>query len=167
MTRNHARRVLLALLAIGALALGAAAYASASGTNVDAGRHGSDRTIRLVETSAVPPLKVIDLDKPGLSAGDHVVVKDGVAREAGGPAAGVLRQECTLIEVGAGLATSTFECSGSIALSAGTLIIQGPFVPAAPEQSQAVTGGTGAFRAARGDAIVRAEDDQIDVRLVR
>jgi hypothetical protein len=167
MTRNNARRVLPALLAIGVLALGAAAYASASETSVRADRHGGARTIRLVETSAVPQLTFVDLDKPGLSAGDHVVLKDGVAREAGGPGAGVLRQECTLIEVGSGLATSTFECSGSIALSEGTLIIQGPFVPGAPEQSQAVTGGTGAFRAARGDAIVRAEDDQIDVRLVR
>jgi hypothetical protein len=39
-------------------------------------------------------------------------------------------------------------------------------VPAASEQTQAVTGGTAAFRAAQGEAIVRAEDDQITIKLV-
>src|SRR5262249_50803251 len=108
----------------------------------------------------------IDLDKPGLSRGDHVVLRDGVTRPDGG-APGDLRQDCTLIDVGANLFTSTFECMGSIALPEGTLIIQGPFVPSSPEQAQAVTGGTGQYRAAQGDAIIRAEDDQITVRLVR
>lgn len=166
MTRITLRRVLLSLLAIGALAVTGVAYASDSATNAEAHRHGADRIIQLVETSDVPQLTFVDLDKPGPSAGDHVVVRDGVARKGGGPS-GALRQECTLVDVGSSLATSTFECSGSIALPEGTLIIQGPFVPAAPEQAQAVTGGTGAFRAARGDAIVRAADDQITVRLVR
>jgi hypothetical protein len=167
MTRKHPRRVLLSLLAMGALALAGAAYASEPGTNANADRHGDDHVIRLVETSATPPLTFIDLDKPGLSPGDHVVLKDGVAPQGGGGQIGVLRQDCTLIEVGANLPTSTFQCTGSIALPEGTLIIDGPFVPGTPEQAQAVTGGTGAFRAARGDAIVRAEDDQITVRLVR
>jgi hypothetical protein len=154
------------LLAIGALAFAGAASASDSGTSAKAERHDGDRTIRLVETGAVPQLTFVDLDKPGLSAGDHVVIRDGVRREAGGPT-GALRQDCTLIDVGTSLPTSTFECSGSIALPEGTLILQGSFVPAAPEQAQAVTGGTGEFRATQGDAAVRAEDDRITVRLVR
>jgi hypothetical protein len=34
-------------------------------------------------------------------------------------------------------------------------------VPAKAEQAAAVTGGTGAYRAARGEAIIRAEADEI------
>jgi hypothetical protein len=94
-----------------------------------------------------------------------MVVRDGVARTDGG-ASGDLRQDCTVIDVGPNLFASTFECMGSIALPEGTLIIQGPFVPTSAEQAQAVTGGTGQFRGAQGDAIVRAEADQITVRLV-
>jgi hypothetical protein len=166
MTRHTTRRVLSSLLAIGALGFAGSAYASGSDGPGPVDKHGHDRTIRLVETSATPQMTVIDLDKPGLSRGDHVVVRDGVARPDGG-APGDLRQDCTVIDVGANLPTSTFECMGSIALPEGTLIIQGPFVPAAPEQAQAVTGGTGQFRAAQGDALVRAEADEITVRLAR
>ena len=166
MTRHTTRRVLSSLLAIGALGLAGSAYASGSDAPNSVDQHGHDRTIRLVEASATPQLTVIDLDKPGLSRGDHVVLRDGVTRPDGG-APGDLRQDCTVIDVGANIPTSTFECTGSIALPEGTLIIQGPFVPSSPEQAQAVTGGTGQYRAAQGDAIVRAEDDQITVRLGR
>ena len=166
MTRHTTRRVLSSLLAVGALGLAGSAYASGSDAPAGVDKRGHDRTIRLVETSPTPQLTVIDLDKPGLSRGDHIVVRDGVVRPDGG-APGDLRQDCTLIDVGANIPTSTFECMGSIALPEGTLVIQGPLVPGSSEQAQAVTGGTGQFRAAQGDAIVRAEDDQITVRLVR
>jgi hypothetical protein len=165
MTRHTTRRVLSSLLAIGALGLAGSAYASGSDGPAGADRYGHDKVIHLVETNATPQLTYIDLDKPGLSAGDHVVVRDGVARPDGGT--GPLRQECTLVDVGAGIPNSTFECWGSITLPEGTLMIQGPFVPSSPEQAQAISGGTGQFRGAQGDAIVRAEDDQITVRLVR
>jgi hypothetical protein len=44
---------------------------------------------------------------------------------------------------------------------------EGPFVPAAPEQAAAITGGTGEYRTARGEIVVRAEADQIIVKLAR
>jgi hypothetical protein len=62
---------------------------------------------------------------------------------------------------------STFECSGSITLADGTISLSGPFVASAPQQSVAVTGGTGEFKTARGEVSIRAEQDQITVRLVR
>ena len=43
----------------------------------------------------------------------------------------------------------------------------GPFVPAAPEQSAAITGGTGAYTTARGEIVVRAIDDSLVVKLER
>ena len=43
----------------------------------------------------------------------------------------------------------------------------GPFVPARAENVAAITGGTGAYRGARGDITVRAETDEIVVKLAR
>jgi hypothetical protein len=128
--------------------------------------HGHGATIRLTEASAHPDPTVVDTGKPGLTVGDQVVLRDGVNRADGGPA-GTLTQVCTLVAVGGDLFTSTFECTGSIALDEGTLVIDGPFLPTAPEQAQAVSGGTGAFRAAAGQADIRAEADQIVVHLAR
>ena len=79
----------------------------------------------------------------------------------------MLRQVCTLVDPGTSPLTSTFECSASFALTEGTIIAEGPFVPSAPQQPAAVTGGTGAFSTAQGEASIRAEDDQITIRLVR
>jgi hypothetical protein len=162
MSRRIPRRVLASLLTAAGLAGAAFAVAPA----VEANGHGHGPTIRLTETSAVPELAFVDANKPGPSAGDQVVLRDGVDRADGGPS-GVLRQACTLVEPGSNPFTSTYECMGSIALDEGTLIMQGPFVPAAAEQSQAITGGTGAFRAAAGEAQIRAEADEIVVRLAR
>lgn len=148
-------RSLAALIAVAGLGFAGAASAS-----------DHARVLHLVETHATPQLKVVDANEPGPSAGDHVAVRDDV-RLASGGLGGPLREECTLIDPAPKLLASTFECSGSIALPGGTLLFGGPFVPMAPEQTQAVTGGTGVFRAAAGEAVVRAEDDEIVVRLVR
>jgi hypothetical protein len=167
MRLTNALRVLGSLLAIAALALAGSAYASGSdSTTSSSAWHGHDRTIKLVEASEAVQPAFVDLDEPGPSAGDLVVVSDGLLRPDGSKA-GVLRQECTLVEPGTTPLTSTYECSSSFALTEGTIVAEGPFVPVAPEQAAAVTGGTGAFVTAQGEAIIRAEDDQITIRLVR
>jgi len=167
MRLTNARRVLGSLLAIAALALAGTAYAAGPDSNgKSSDRHGHDRTIKLVEASEAVQPAFVDLGKPGPTAGDLVVVTDGLLRQDGSKA-GVLRQVCTLVEPGTSPLTSTFECSASFALTEGTITAQGPFVPSAPEQTAAVTGGTGAFSTAQGEAIIRTEDDQITIRLVR
>jgi hypothetical protein len=166
MTRKP-KRLLWSLLAIAALALAGTAYAATPDSNAKSGDwHGRDRTIRLVEATAVPQPTFVDVGKPGPSAGDIVVITDGLKRQDG-TKAGVMRQSCTLVEVGTNPLTSTYECASSFALDEGTIIAQGPFVPAVPEQTQAVTGGTGAFKTAQGEVSIRAEDDQITIALVR
>jgi hypothetical protein len=164
MQSSHHRRAFVSVLAVGAIALAGTAYAATPDNSMHSGGHV--RTIQLVETSEVPKLTFIDLDKPGLSPGDSVVTTDQVAYANGAPA-GTMSQECTLTEPGTSPLTSTYECSGSITLADGTITNSGPFVPSAPEQSAAVTGGTGEFATARGVVSIRAEQDQITVRLVR
>ena len=65
--------------------------------------------------------------------------------------------------------TSEYECNSarSRCLRTARSTMQGPFVPAKAEQTAAITGGTGAYRTARGEVVVRSEADEITIRLVR
>ena len=159
MTLSKRTRALVALLAIAVPA--GTAYAATPDSHAG---HVHGRTIHLREATEVPKPAYLDLDKPGPTVGDVVVVTDRLLDDDGRDA-GSLRQVCTLTEPGSSPFTSGFECSGSVALHDGTIAVEGPFVPTTPEQAQAVTGGMGAFATARGDATIRAEADDITVRL--
>ena len=150
------KRSLAAVLAVAALALAGTASA-------DSGHHG--RTIRLTEAHPGAQPTFVDTGKPGPTVGDVAVFRDDVLR-ADGSTAGTFREVCTLVDLAAP-ATSTFECTGSLALTGGTITVEGPFVPAAPEQAAAITGGTGAYGTARGEVAVRALDDTLVVQLAR
>jgi hypothetical protein len=86
MKRNPVRRVLVSALPIAALVLGGAAYAAQPESQANAPGHGHERTIHLVEASKVPRLTYVDLGTAGLSAGDQVVLTDGLNHEDGSPA---------------------------------------------------------------------------------
>jgi hypothetical protein len=154
------RSILGAALAVVALALAATAFADS------AKPHGAGKTIRLVQADKTLQPTFVDTGKPGPSAGDLAVIHDDVVREDGAPA-GSYNQVCTLAALGSSPFTSEFECIGSITLKDGTITMAGPFVPARPEQSAAITGGTGQYRTAHGEVVVRAEADQFVVRLER
>jgi hypothetical protein len=156
------RRALGAILSVVAVATAGVSYASAD----SAAPHGHVREIHLAESSATPALTFVDTGKPGLTPGDLVVTSDDLTRD-GRPGAGVLQQSCTIVRPASSPFTSSSECSGSLALEEGTITLEGPFVAALPAQKAAITGGTGAFAAARGEVVVRAEDDAITVRLIR
>ena len=151
-----------AALAVAALAL--AGTASADTADKSQGSH--ERTIRLVEANKELQPTFIDTGKPGPSVGDLVVARDDVLRANGDPA-GAFRQTCTLVDLASSPFTSTFECAGSITLDDGTITMEGPFNPSQAESTAAITGGTGAYRTARGEIVVRAEADQILVKLAR
>ena len=157
-TRKTPWLVLAAVVALAAVAAYCAPGASGSGAN-------GSRTIKLREASEHPPLSFVDVGAPGPSIGDHVVTTDGVVRP-GGAAAGTMTQVCTLVKLGSNPLTSTYDCTGSFDLDGGSITVSGPFVPAAAESAFAVTGGTGDFRAARGDGVIRTEDDEITIKLL-
>ena len=150
------KRTLAATLAVAALAFAGTASA----------HDGPGKSIKLVEAHKDLQPTFVDTGEPGPTVGDLVIARDGVLRENGAPA-GTFTQVCTLVELGSNPFTSTYECSGSIALKDGTITMQGPFVPAQPDGTAAVTGGTGQYRAAHGEIVVRAEADQIVVKLAR
>jgi hypothetical protein len=146
--RHTHRRAAGALLAAATLALAGGAAAQA--------KHG---TIHLTEATTNPKPVVVDTGQPGTSVGDVVVVRDQLLPD------GTFNQVCTLVNVKGGPFTSDYECTGSIALPGGTITMQGPFTPTTPVQSAAITGGTGAYAKARGEIVVNAEADEIEVRL--
>jgi hypothetical protein len=150
------RRAAGAVLAVAALAFAGSAQAGSNGH--------PHKTIHLTEASAQLKPTFVDVGDPGPSVGDTVVARDGMLA-ADGSKAGTFTQVCTLVQVVGGPFTSTYECSGSIELADGTITMQGPFVPTKAEQSAAITGGTGAYRKARGQVVIRAEDDQLVVQL--
>jgi hypothetical protein len=147
--------------AAGALALAVAA----SGT---AFAHGDDygATIRLAEAHPDAQPIFVDTGKPGPTVGDIAVFNDGLNRPDGTPA-GEFHQVCTLVTLADSPITSAFECSGTIALKGGTITVQGSFTPAKPVQLDAISGGTGAFRTARGEVETQALADSLVIRLVR
>jgi hypothetical protein len=158
MSRTH----IGAALAVAALALAGTASADTAERS-----HGShDRTIRLVEAHSDLQPTLVDTGEPGPSVGDVAVARDEVLREDG-TQAGTFRQVCTLTDLAGSPFTSTFECTGSITLKDGTIAMEGPFTPSQPGSVAAITGGTGRYRTAQGDIVVRAEADQIVVRLAR
>src|SRR5262245_45583765 len=161
MNLNIRRRTLwLVLAAVAAIAAGSA-YA-APGSNGSVGN--ANRTINLHEASETPALSFVDIGAPGPSVGDHVVTTDGVVRP-NGTAAGTMVQVCTIVKAGPSVFASTYDCSGSFDLEGGSITVAGPFVPTAAENPFAVTGGTGEFKGARGDGVIRAEDDEIMIKL--
>ena len=157
MTRMH----LGAALAVAALALAG----TASAVTVEKS-HGHDRVIRLVEAHKDLQPTFVDTGKPGPTVGDVAIARDEVLGEDGAPA-GTFRQVCTLVDLAGNPFASTFECSGSLALDDGTISMEGPFVPTRSEQAAAITGGTGEYRTARGEVVVRSEADEILVKLAR
>ena len=155
----------LFLAAAGALVLALTAVGTAAHAN---GGYDPGRTIRLVEahTTAQPKFVDVDGDK-ATSLGDVAIVKDGLNREDGTPA-GDFTQVCALVTLGTTQPlplTSTYECSGTIHLANGTITQQGSFTPLQPDQLDAISGGTGAYQAARGEIETQAEADRITIRL--
>jgi hypothetical protein len=146
--------------------LAAAAALLVVGLAGTASAHDNARTIKLTEAGATAKPAIVDLGDKGPSAGDLVVVKDGLNFENGSHA-GDFTQTCTLVTPGPNPFASAYECTGSAALATGTITFAGPFDPSKAEQLAAVTGGTGVYRAARGDVDVQAEADRITVHLTR
>jgi hypothetical protein len=157
MTKQSLRRA----AAGGALALALAATGTAFA-------HGDDygATIRLVEADPHAQPVFIDAGDPGPSLGDVAIFTDGLNRPDGSPA-GDFRETCTLVTFAGNRFTSGYECTGTIALKGGTITVQGSFSPVKPDQLNAISGGTGAFRTARGEVETQAVADNIVVKLAR
>jgi hypothetical protein len=123
--------------------------------------NGERRTIRLLDKFADDEQNVtpIDVGEAGDSVGDYFVFDDVVFNLAGTQRRGTDTGNC--LTVGEGV----LECEVTFHLSGGDIRIEGTFVEAEAEGVAAVTGGTGAYKTAHGEAHAAVTDVGIEFRI--
>jgi hypothetical protein len=137
------------------IAFGAAALASGDSAGKPSKHRSSAKVITVLGT--VAQISVLDLGETGFSLGDQVVFSDDLQR--GGADAGTDGGACTVVRVADAVAQSgTLQCLVTFSLERGQITTQaldtltnGQF---AGTQVAAITGGTGRFRDATGEAAV-------------
>lgn len=102
------------------------------------------RVTRLTVIEHATTDTVVDLTTNGDSTGDLLTFHNDVYDEANASVVGSDQGDCVRIEVGV-----SWECRWVTTLATGSITVEGPFLDAGPSVL-AVTGGTGAYREARG-----------------
>jgi allene oxide cyclase len=137
-------RVFAAAVTVSALALVVSMVSvSAAGPNVT----------RLVVVERATTDTVVDLTTNGDSTGDLLTFHNELFDESNDDLVGTDQGECVRIEVGV-----SWECRWINVLEDGSITVEGPFFDAGPS-ALAITGGTGAYRGARGSMRLVARND--------
>jgi hypothetical protein len=136
----------LAIVALGVLV---------SGTGV-ANAHGDGKkSLKLVATEL--QFEFIDVGAPGPSLGDQIVFSESLAKR--GRDVGMSGVVCTVTHTVPPYDVVTFHCVATLNLSRGQITLQGLIEVQGEDDpgpfTVAITGGTGAFRGAGGEAVVR------------
>jgi hypothetical protein len=119
-----------------------------------ASAHDTGGTFKLTGKALAPPTQ-IDLGAPGLSAGDQQIITMDVF--AGSKRVGESHVVCTMVRVDPTTKASITQCDNVTSLPGGQIVAAGIVTSAQEEQSpftQAITGGTGAYRNAHGQLTV-------------
>ena len=95
---------------------------------------------------------VVDLTTNGDSTGDLLTFHNELFDDANEIVVGTDQGECVRIEVGV-----SWECRWINFLEGGSITVEGPFFDEGPS-AMAITGGTGAYRGARGSMRLVARD---------
>ena len=95
---------------------------------------------------------VVDLTTNGDSTGDLLTFHNELFDDANEIVVGTDQGECVRIEVGV-----SWECRWINFLEGGSITVEGPFFDDGPS-AMAITGGTGAYRGARGSMRLVARD---------
>lgn len=145
------------LTAIVALAL------MAFGTTVAAAHGKGSKTLRLVGTQNQSDF--LDLGAPGPSLGDELVFSETLSRN--GRDVGTSGVVCTTTAVEPPYEVTTYHCVGTLSLRNGQITLQG-LVEVQGENDPgpftvAITGGTGDYRGASGQAVVRDVSDTLSI----
>jgi hypothetical protein len=87
----------------------------------------------------------VDVPPKGFDVGDYLVARDVVYNHANTERRGFTHGDCLVIQE-----NETYECDITFHLNGGTLTAEGSFFPRDVNE-WAVTGGTGAYKTARGE----------------
>jgi hypothetical protein len=135
---------LLPLIALPILALAGTAHAD---------KHGNGGDFKL--TGKVLAVEQVDVGTPGQSPGDQQVITMDVF--AGAKRLGESHVVCTMVRVDPATHAFTAQCENVTHLPAGDIAATGLVTSAQEEQApftQAITGGTGAYKQAHGQLTV-------------
>jgi hypothetical protein len=152
-------KVYSAVLAIGVL-LFATGVADAHG--------GGKKTLKLVATELQSDY--LDLGAPGPSLGDELVFSESLRQD--GRDVGTSGVVCTVTHVVPPYdGVQTFHCVGTLSLRRGQITLQGLIEVQGEDDpgpfTVAITGGTGAYRGAGGEAVVRERPSGTSVYKLR
>ncbi len=137
--------------ALAALALlGVAAVSSAIATPSQRTHHGL--TIHLVEHATSDTL--VDNAPAKDSVGDTLAFGNAIYDASNTTVVGSDGGQCVRTVVGV-----SWECMWTVSLANGQITVEGPFLDAG-DSTLAITGGTGAYRTARGTMDLHARDAQ-------
>lgn len=150
------RAAVAAIVTLGMLVL-------SSGTAAADGKGKNRDSLRLVATQL--DSEFVDVGAPGPSLGDMLVFSESLAehrRNVG--TSGVV---CTVTETVPPYTVSTYHCVGTLSLRRGQIALQGLIEIQGDDDmgpfTVAITGGTGAFRGASGQAVVRGVSDTVSI----
>jgi hypothetical protein len=145
-TKFRLNAVVLTIVALGVLVMGSA-VATANG--------GGKKALRITATEIQS--EFLDLGTPGPSLGDELVFSERLMRR--GREVGVSGVVCTVTQAVPPYDVLTFHCVGTLSLRKGQITLQGLIEVQGEDDpgpfKVAITGGTGAFRGAGGEAVVR------------
>ena len=111
------------------------------------------RTIVVVERAETDT--AIDLGEAGDTIGDLIVFGNPVYDETNLDQVGVDQGSCVLAVPGI-----AYECSWTLILEDGQIVVQGPINVDGSESVLAITGGTGAYNGASGEMLLEEIDDE-------
>ena len=134
-------RRIAGLTGVGIL-LVAALVVAATGAASGHGHHGKGKTIRVVERATTDT--TVDNAPAGDSIGDLLAFGNKLFDHRNQKQVGTDQGSCVRTVVG-----QAYECSWTNSLAKGQIVVQGPFLDAG-DSVLAITGGTGAYRNARG-----------------
>ena len=145
-TKLRLYAAVLAIVALGVLL---------SGTAVATANGKGKRTLRIVATEIQS--EFLDLGTPGPSLGDEFVFSETLFRR--GREVGVSGGVCTATQVVPPYDVLMFHCVATLSLRRGQITLQGLIEVQGEDDpgpfTVAITGGTGAFRGAGGQAVIR------------
>ena len=134
-------RRIAGLAGVGVL-LVAALVVAATGAASGHGHHGKGKTIRVVERATTDT--TVDNAPAGDSVGDLLAFGNELFDHRNATKVGTDQGSCVRTVPG-----EAFECTWTNSLAKGQITVQGPFLDAG-DSTLAITGGTGAYRNARG-----------------
>ena len=138
-----------------------------SGTAVASAHGGGKGTLRIVATEIQS--EFLDLGDTGPSLGDELIFSERLSVH--GREVGVSGVVCTVTQAVPPYDVLTFHCVGTLSLRRGQITLQGLIEVQGEDDpgpfSAAITGGTGAFRGAGGEAVIRQVSPTISIYKLR